>query len=245
MADLHLPIRPGTDLILLNGILAELIRGEMIDREFIRQHTNGWEEIDHDVTAWPVERSAAACGITSGQIKEAATMFGRAIHPLSMWSMGANQSTSGTKKNLAIINLHLATGTIGRPGCGPFSLTGQPNAMGGRGVRGLAHLLPGYRKISNPRDRIAVERAWGLPPKAIAPRPGLSAIEIFDGIMDGRIKAVWIICTNPAVSMPDLEHATRALAKAELVVAQDSFHPTDTTTYADVVLAAAHCPEKE
>ena len=245
LADLHLPIRPGTDVILLNAILAELIRGDLIDRKFIRDHTNGWEEICHQAMAWPLERSAAACGITPRQIKDAAMMFGRAPRPLSMWSMGANQSTSGTQKNLAIINLHLATGTIGRPGCGPFSLTGQPNAMGGREVGGLAHLLPGYRNISNPHDRIAVAQAWGVRPAALSPKAGLSALEIFDGIVDGRIKAVWIICTNPAVSMPDLDHAARALAKADLVVAQDSFHPTDTTTYADVVLPAAHWPEKE
>jgi ferredoxin-nitrate reductase len=245
LADLHLPIRPGTDLILLNAMLAELIRNELIDRKFIQEHTGGWEEIRHSVMAWPIERSAAACGIAPSQIREAATMFGRAPRPLSMWSMGANQSTSGTQKNLAIINLHLATGTIGRPGCGPFSLTGQPNAMGGRETGGLAHLLPGYRRVSNEGDRIAVARGWGLRPAAIAPEPGLSALEIFDGLTDGRVKAVWIICTNPAVSMPNLEHAARALAKADLVVAQDSFHPTDTTMYADVVLPAAHWPEKE
>jgi ferredoxin-nitrate reductase len=245
LADLHLPIRPGTDLILLNAILAELIRDERVDRDFIRDHTSGWKEIYQSVMAWPIERSAVSCGIAPSLIKDAATMFGLAPRPLSMWSMGANQSTSGTQKNLAIINLHLATGTIGRPGCGPFSLTGQPNAMGGRETGGLSHLLPGYRRISNEADRIAVARAWGLRPAAIASEPGLSALEIFDGLMDGRVKAVWIICTNPAVSMPNLDHAARALAKAELVVVQDSFHPTDTTMYADVVLPAAHWPEKE
>jgi ferredoxin-nitrate reductase len=245
LADLHLPILPGTDLILLNAILAELIRSERVDSEFIRQHTSGWEELCQSVTALPIERSAASCGIAPSQIREGAAMFGRAPRPLSMWSMGANQSTSGTQKNLALINLHLATGTIGRPGCGPFSLTGQPNAMGGRETGGLSHLLPGYRRVSNQDDRIAVARGWGLPPAAIASEPGLSALEIFDGLMDGRVKAVWIICTNPAASMPNLDHAARALAKADLVVVQDSFHPTDTTIYADVVLPAAHWPEKE
>jgi anaerobic selenocysteine-containing dehydrogenase len=245
LADLHLPIKPGTDLILLNAILAHLIRIEAIDGEFIRQHTHGWDALRENVTATPLERSAAQCGIAPDQIIETATLFGRAQRPLSMWSMGANQSSSGTKKNLGIINLHLATGKIGRPGCGPFSLTGQPNAMGGRETGGLAHLLPGYRRIANASDRVEVARLWGLGPSSIASSPGLSALEIFDGLLDGRVKAVWIICTNPAVSMPDLNHATRALAAAELVVVQDSFHPTDTTMHADVILPAAHWPEKE
>lgn len=244
-ADLHLPIKPGTDLILLNAILAHLIRSEAIDGEFIRQHTNGWEDLCERVMAWPIERTAALCRITPGQIIEAARLFGRAARPLSMWSMGANQSSSGTQKNLAVINLHLATGTIGRAGCGPFSLTGQPNAMGGRETGGLAHLLPGYRRIANAADRADVARQWGLGPAAISSRPGLSALEIFDGLLDGRVKAVWIICTNPAVSMPDLNYVTRALQAAELVVVQDSFHPTATTMYADVMLPAAHWPEKE
>ncbi|MGA2410421.1 MAG: molybdopterin-dependent oxidoreductase, partial [Candidatus Binataceae bacterium] len=245
LADLYLPVRPGADVVLLNAILAELIRQDLIDGEFIRQHTIGWETIRQNVITWPLARSATACGLRPEQIIQAAAMFGHARQPLSMWSMGANQSSSGTKKNLAVINLHLATGTIGRPGCGPFSLTGQPNAMGGREVGGLAHLLPGYRRIGNANDRAAVEHLWNIKPGSISPAPGRSALEIFDGLLRGSVKAIWIICTNPAVSMPDLDHAARALKAAELIITQDSFHPTDTTMLADLVLPAAQWPEKE
>jgi len=163
---------------------------------------------------------------------------------MTLWSMGVNQSHVGTDKNAAILNLHLATGQIGRPGAGPFSLTGQPNAMGGRETGGPAHLLPGYRRIADAEARATVERAWGVPPGRIAPVPGRSALEIFEGLASGAVRAIWILCTNPAASMPDLDVVERALRRAELVIVQDAYHPTETTRFADVLLPAAQWPEK-
>ncbi len=159
--------------------------------------------------------------------------------------MGVNQSRVGTDKNAAIINLHLATGQIGRPGAGPLSLTGQPNAMGGRETGGLAHLLPGYRAVTNAVDRGAVERHWGVPAGRIGATPGLSALEMFERLAAGEVKAIWILCTNPAASMPELDLVEKALRQAELVVVQDAYHPTETTEFADVLLPAAQWPEKD
>jgi ferredoxin-nitrate reductase len=159
--------------------------------------------------------------------------------------MGITQSRRGTDRNAAIINLHLATGQIGRPGAGPFSLTGQPNAMGGRETGGLAHLLPGYRSVVDPAARALVERHWGRPAGSIADTPGRSALEIFEGLNAGQIRAVWILCTNPAASMPDLDLVERALRQAELVIVQDAYHPTETSQFADVLLPAAQWPEKD
>jgi ferredoxin-nitrate reductase len=245
LADLHLSILPGSDLALFNAILGILIREHQIDEEFIAAHTNGWEAARAVALSWTVDRAAPRCRVKSEDIIRAARWFGQAERPLTIWSMGVNQASSGTAKALALLNLHLATGKIGKPGCGPLSLTGQPNAMGGREVGGLAHLLPGYRRVDTPSRRMEVERMWGVPPGRISSRPGLSAVEIFDSLARGVIKAIWIIGTNPAVSMPDLDQIERALRYAQLVVAQDSYHPTDTTKFADILLPAAQWPEKE
>ena len=166
---------------------------------------------------------------------------------MALWSMGVNQSIAGTRTNRAILNLCLATGNIGRPGAGPLSLTGQPNAMGGREVGGLAHLLPGYRKVASEDDRRAMTELWELPPDAagISATPGLPATDLFDALEDGRVKAVWICGTNPVVSMPDAERARAALRRAELVVCQDAYNPTETAALAHAVLPAAQWPEKQ
>ena len=158
--------------------------------------------------------------------------------------MGLNQSTVGMWKNNSLINLHLLTGQIGKPGAGPFSLTGQPNAMGGREVGLLAQPLPGYRFTEDPGHRAEVEEYWGRAEGTISARPGLTAVEMFRALESGRLKAIWIAATNPAVSLPDLHHVRRALAKAELVVVQDAYHPTETTRLADVLLPAAQWAEK-
>jgi anaerobic selenocysteine-containing dehydrogenase len=157
--------------------------------------------------------------------------------------MGLGQSTVGTAKCQSLIDLHLVLGQIGKPGAGPFSLTGQPNAMGGRELGGLAHLLPGFRMIENPEHRREVEQYWGVPIGSIAPHAGLTAIEIFQGLESGRIKAVWIVCNNALVTLPNLEQARRAFANAELIIAQDCFE-TETTLAADYVLPAAQWIEK-
>jgi ferredoxin-nitrate reductase len=245
LADLHLPILPGTDLALFNAILGVLICEGLLNEEFIAAHTDGWEAARAAALDWTVERASQVCQVPADDIFRTALWFGRAERPLTLWSMGINQSSSGTAKASALVNLHLATGTIGKPGCGPFSLTGQPNAMGGREVGGLAHLLPGYRCVTNQSHRAEVERLWGTPRGRIAPHPGLSAVEMFDSLARGTVKAIWIICTNPAVSMPDLDLVERALRYAHLVVVQDSYHPTDTTKFADILLPAAQWPEKE
>lgn len=245
LADLHLAIQPGTDLALLNAMLGVMIRERLIDEQFIADHTNHWEAARETALRWDPERAARVCGVGTRDIVEAALYFGRAARPLSFWSMGVNQSTAGTSKALALINLHLATGKIGKPGCGPFSLTGQPNAMGGREVGGLSHMLPGYRSVTNARHRAEVAHHWKVSAERISASPGLPAIQLFESLAAGKVKAVWIICTNPAVSMPDLDLIDRALRYAELVVVQDSFHPTDTSLYADVLLPAAQWPEKE
>ena len=245
LADLHLPLRPGSDIALLNSMLHVLWREGLLDARFIAEHTSGWNELCAVIEGYPPERGAALTGLSREIIVAAALRFGRAHAALSLWSMGVNQSHAGTDKNAAILNLHLATGQIGRPGAGPFSLTGQPNAMGGRETGGLSHLLPGYRLVADPAARAAVERHWGLAPGSMSPAPGRSALEIVEGLAAGEVRAVWILCTNPAASMPDLDLVEKALRQAELVVVQDAYHPTETTRFADVLLPAAQWPEKD
>src|SRR4030095_2796422 len=208
-------------------------------------HTPGWGGLEVVMAAWPPERAADVTGLSAGSIEAAALLFGGATAALTLWSMGINQSRHGTDKNAAIINLHLATGQIGRPGAGPFSLTGQPNAMGGRETGGLAHLPPGYRHGGGPGARAVVERHWGIPAGRIGSVPGRSALEIFEGLLDGSVRAGWILCTNPAASMPALDPLEKALRQAELVIVQDAYHPTETSRFADVLLPAAQWPEKD
>jgi ferredoxin-nitrate reductase len=242
-ADLHLPVRPGTDLALLAAMLHVIEREDLVDAAFVEHHTTGWERALEVARAWRPERAADVCGVPAADIERAALAFGRAGAAMALWSMGANQSSVGTLKNRALINLCLATGNVGRPGTGPLSLTGQPNAMGGRETGGLAHLLPGYREVTAAGHRAEIERHWGLGP--IAPEPGLPAVELFDAVADGRVKAVWIVATNPAVSLPRSGRVRAALERAELVVVQDAHHPTETSALAHAVLPAAAWPEKE
>ena len=157
--------------------------------------------------------------------------------------MGVNQSRVGTLKNRALINLCLATGNIGRPGSGPLSLTGQPNAMGGRETGGLASLLPGYRKVTSAEDRAEVRRFWNAP--GIAPEPGLAATELVEALEERRIKVLWIVATNPVVSQPDAGRFAAALRRADLVICQDAYFPTETAALAHVLLPAAQWPEKD
>jgi anaerobic selenocysteine-containing dehydrogenase len=225
-------------------MLHVLRKDGLLDRRFIEERTRGWAELQPVIARYPPERAAALTGLSAEIIAAAARRFGAARAAMTLWSMGVNQSHVGTDKNAAILNLHLATGQIARPGAGPFSLTGQPNAMGGRETGGLAHLLPGYRLVADPEARAAVERHWGVPPGRIAPTPGRAALEIFEGLASGEVRAVWILCTNPAASMPDTDLVEKALRQAELVVVQDAYHPTETSVFADVLLPAAQWPEK-
>ncbi|HWH92589.1 MAG TPA: molybdopterin-dependent oxidoreductase [Baekduia sp.] len=244
-ADLHLAVRPGTDLPLLNAMLCVLERDGLLDEAFIALHTSGFAETMEVARAWPVERAAEVCGVAAADIERAAELFGAAGAAMTLWSMGANQSAVGTLKNRALINLCLATGNLGRPGCGPLSLTGQPNAMGGREVGGLAHLLPGYRRVDDAVDRAAMEEHWGVPAGTLSAVPGLTATELVDGLLEGRVRAVLVAATNPVVSLPDGARVRAALERAELLVVQDCHHPTETSALAHVVLPAAAWPEKE
>ncbi|MDX2189726.1 MAG: molybdopterin-dependent oxidoreductase [Bacteroidota bacterium] len=244
MADLHLQINPGTDIVLFHAIGRLLIEKEAIDLEFINNHTDGFEIYKETVFKRTLKESASICGIKAEDIQWAATYISRSQGFLTMWTMGLNQSVIGVNKNLSLINLNLITGHIGKPGSGPFSLTGQPNAMGGREVGGLANLLPAHRDLSKPEHRTEVEQFWNSPVK-IAPKPGLTATEMFDALADGRMKAIWIVCTNPLVSLPDVRKAEEALKNAKFVVVQDSSWLSDTTKFADVILPAASWAEKE
>src|SRR5262249_31939615 len=239
-----LPRRPGSAIAVPNAMLHVLWRENLLAEPFVADHTTGWERLRPVIERYPPERGAALTGLSPEIIVAAARRFGRARAALSLWSMGINQSHVGTDKNAAIINLHLATGQIGRPGAGPFSLTGQPNAMGGRETGGLAHLLPGYRLVADPDDRAAVERHWAVAEGTLPAVPGRPALEIFEGLASGAVRAVWILCTNPAASMPDLDLVEKALRQADLVVVQDAYHPTETTRFADVLLPATQWPEK-
>ena len=244
-ADLHLPIRPGTDIALLNSMLYVMLEENLVDRDFIARHADGFAGLLKVIKKYPPKAAEEICGVPECLIVEGALIFGKADKALSLWSMGVNQSTVGVHKNNAINNLHLATGKIGKPGCGPFSLTGQPNAMGGREVGGLSHLLPGYRSVQDPKHREEVARFWGVPCEKISSEPGLPALEQFEALAERKLKAIWILCTNPAASAPDTERIERALRQAELVVVQDAYHPTATSRLAHVILPAAQWSEKE
>ena len=244
-ADLHLPIRPGSDIALLNSMLYVLLDENLIDRQFIARQTKGFAALLDTIKRYPPKLAEKICGVPECLIVEAALIFGMAKTAMSLWSMGVNQSSAGVHKNNAIHNLHLATGKIGKPGCGPFSLTGQPNAMGGREVGGLSHMLPGYRSVENSKHRQEVERFWGVPCASISPEPGLPALEQFEALAAGKLKALWILCTNPAASAPETDLIEKALRQAELVVVQDAYHPTATSRLAHVLLPAAQWSEKE
>lgn len=244
-AEVYLPVAPGGDIALLNALGRMLLLMGAADCEFVECHTNGFEEYRRYLLAQDFNELCTASGVPEAQLYQLARLLGGARAFLSFYCMGLNQSTVGMWKNNSLINLHLLTGQIGKPGAGPFSLTGQPNAMGGRETGLLSHQLPGYRTVESAEDRQQVEHHWGLPVGSISGRVGLTAVEMFRALEQGRLKAIWIAGTNPAVSLPDLHQVRRALARAELVIVQDAYHPTETTRYADVVLPAAQWGEKE
>ncbi|SDJ85296.1 nitrate reductase [Pseudomonas indica] len=243
LADLHLAIQPGTDVALFHGILHILMWEGWIDRRFIDAHTQGFDELKSLVRDYSPAMVAELCGISLDDLQTCARMIGSAPSFLSLWCMGLNQSSAGSAKNSALINLHLATGQIGRPGAGPFSLTGQPNAMGGRETGSLSNLLPGHRDAANPQHRAEVAGYWGI--DALPDAPGLTAIELFEAVRAGKIKALWIACTNPAQSLPDQQKIHEALATCPFVVVQEAFFTTETCRYADLLLPAASWGEKE
>lgn len=243
-ADLHLAIRPGTDIDLLNGIAHLLMRWGKIDQSFIEECTNNFSAFAEVIKYYRPEVVAERCGITQRDLETAAQYWSQSQRVLSMWSMGVNQSSEGTAKVRTVINLHLMTGQIGKPGCGPFSLTGQPNAMGGRETGGLSNILPGYRSVKNPQHRAEVEEFWGVPSGRIPPTPGLTAWEMITGLETGAVQFLWITATNPAVSLPDLERTKAALRRSPFTVYQEAYYPTETTAYAHVLLPSTQWGEK-
>ena len=244
-ADLHLQIQPGTDVALFNAMLHHIIWQGWIAPDYMAAHTEGFAALKDLVRDYSPRMAADICGVSADDIMLAASWFAQSPASLSLYCMGLNQSSHGTDKNLALINLHLATQQIGRAGAGPFSLTGQPNAMGGREVGGMATMLAAHRDYGNAQHRADVAAYWQLPPERISDQPGLAAVDMFAAIERGDIKAVYIACTNPAHSMPNLQQVHAALRKAELVVVQDCFDNTETLAFADVALSATGWGEKE
>jgi len=243
-ADLHLAIRPGSDITLLNGIGHLLLRWGALDPEFIDGCTRDFAAYTEVLRHYEPEIVAERCGIAVADLETAARTWAKAKAVLSLWSMGLNQSSEGTAKVRSLINLHLMTGNIGRPGAGPFSLTGQPNAMGGREAGGLSHILPGYRLVKNPDHRRQVEQFWGLPPGHISPTPGLAVGEMMLALEHQRVGLLWIAATNPAVSLPDLNRTKAALCQSPFTIYQDAYYPTETAEFAHLLLPAAQWGEK-
>lgn len=244
-ADLHLAIAPGTDLALLCGLGHLLLERGGVDGAFVAARTEGFAALETLWRAWDPERAAAVCGIAAADLRQLADWWLEAAGVLSLWSMGVNQSREGTATVAGICNLHLTSGQIGRPGAGPFSLTGQPNAMGGREVGGLAQLLPGYRAVTDAGHRAEVERHWGLTPGSIAPQPGLSAWELIEAMERGELDLWWVTATNPLVSMPSLDRVRAAVARCPLVVLSEAYAGTETEAVAHLVLPAAQWSEKD
>ena len=243
-ADLHLAIRPGTDLVLLHGLGHLLLEASALDPAFIAAHTDGWPELEALWRQWTPERVCGLCGIEEADLRQLASWWAEAAAALSLWSMGVNQSREGTATVAGLCNLHLVTGQIGREGAGPFSLTGQPNAMGGREVGGLAQLLPGYRSVSDPQHRAAVEAHWGFAPGSIAAQPGLAVWQQIEAMERGALGLWWVAATNPLVSMPSLDRVKAAAARCPLVVLSEAYAGTETAAVAHLLLPAAQWSEK-
>jgi assimilatory nitrate reductase catalytic subunit len=244
-ANLHLAIEGGTDAWLFNGLLAYLAAHGAIDRTFVDNHTEGVEAAigAASATAGEPRHVAERCGLLVADVETFYGWFAGTERVVTLFSQGVNQSSSGTDKANSLINCHLLTGRIGKPGAGPFSITGQPNAMGGREVGGLANTLAAHLDLASEADRQLVQDFWGSP--RIADRAGLKAVELFEAIDAGRIRAVWIMATNPVVSLPDADRTRRALANCEFVVVSDCMSDTDTMRLAHVALPAAAWGEKD
>ncbi len=242
-ANVHLQLNPGTDVTLHHAIGRCLIEAGKIDENFIIDHAEGFDKYKSTVMERTLEEASEICGVPVENIRLAASYIGDAKGFITMWTMGLNQSVIGVNKNLSLINLNLITGHIGKPGSGPFSLTGQPNAMGGREVGGMANLLSAHRNLADPAHRAEVAKFWGVP--SVPEKPGLTATEMFEALNSGKLKAIWIVCTNPLISIPDVRIAEEGLKKAKFVVVQDITNKLETLKYADVVLPAAAWTEKE
>jgi len=245
IVDLHLPIRSGQDSVLFNGLLTHLNDSGEINKLFVNNCTEGLQETLEAAyeSSGSVEIVADKCGLSIEQIEQFYTLFARKEKVVTLFSQGVNQSTGGTDKVNSIINCHLLSGRIGRPGMGPFSITGQPNAMGGREVGGLANQLASHMDLENPQHRKIVQQHWHSP--VIADKAGYKAVALFDAVLTGKIKALWVIGTNPAVSLPDNNRVREALQKCDFLVVSDCVEDTDTAVFADVLLPAATWGERD
>ncbi|AKG34849.1 sulfite reductase subunit alpha [Paenibacillus durus] len=244
-AHLFMQIRPGTDLALLNGLLHLLVKNGHTDPAFIAEFTSGFESMPEFLEDYPPDKVAEITGIPEADIRKAAEWIGGAPNWMSCWTMGLNQSTHGTWHTNAICNLHLATGAICRPGSGPFSLTGQPNAMGGREMGYMGPGLPGQRSVLDEADRRFIEEMWKVPKGTLRTEAGTGTVSMFESMKSGDIKACWIICTNPVATVPNRKNVIAGLEAAELVITQDAFLDTETNRFADILLPGALWSEAE
>ncbi|VBA59782.1 Nitrate reductase [Mycobacterium attenuatum] len=244
-ADLFLQIAPGTDLALLNGLLRLIVENDYTDPHFIAEFTEGWEAMPSFLEQFPPEKVSEITGLPVEDIRTAARWIGEATNWMSCWTMGLNQSTHGTWNTNALCNLHLATGAICKPGNGPFSLTGQPNAMGGREMGYMGPGLPGQRWVLSAADREFAEQQWGIPHGSLRTEVSAGVVDMFSRMAAGDIKACWIMCTNPVATVANRKTVLAGLEKAELVISQDAFAETETNQYATVLLPAALWAESE
>jgi assimilatory nitrate reductase catalytic subunit len=243
LADAHLPLKAGSDVALFNGLLHYLIQNDAIDNQYINAHCEGWATTAKAVASSDLTTTALLCDLTEQELEQFYQLFAQSKSSVTFYSQGVNQSSQGVDKCNAIINCHLATGKIGKLGSGPFSITGQPNAMGGREVGGLANMLAAHMNIEDKTHRDLVQEFWQSP--TICQKSGAKAVDLFDKINSGEIKAVWIMATNPLVSMPNRNVVEQALKKCEFVVVSDCMEKNDTLTYADVKLPATTWGEKD
>lgn len=244
MADIYLPLKPRSDLALINAMLRIVIDEELYDKEFVSEHTSGFEELRASLARYTLDYATQITGLAPELIRQTALLYASAKAGFIGWTMGVNHSTKGTETVNAINNLALITGNIGRKGASPFSITGQCNAMGTREA-GFTSGIPGYRKFENELDRRDIARLWNVPTERIPIQRGLAYPDIVEGAVAGKIRALWILGTNPLVSFPNIDVLKHGLGNLEFLVVQDGFHPTPTTELADLVLPAAIWGEKE
>ena len=242
-ADLHLPIKPGTDVVLWNALLGYLVENGLVDESYVASHVNGFEQTIAVLDSKPIDDVAELTGISATDLRCFFAMFGGTERVVTVFSQGVNQSIAGTDKVNAIINCHLATGRLGRPGMGAFSITGQPNAMGGREVGGMANMLAAHMEIQNENHREIVREYWGAP--NLVTDAGLKAVDMFRAVREGKIKVLWIMATNPAASMPEALHVREALAACPCVIVSDVVSQNDTLQYADIRLPSLAWGEKD
>ncbi len=242
IADLHLPLAPGSDVALFQGLFNALKLGDVCDRAFVARHTNNVQSVAASAKPYDIFTVSEATGLPIEDISTFYNWFAATEKTVTVYSQGVNQAEDGTDRVNTIINAHLFTGRIGRPGMGPFSVTGQPDAMGGREVGGLANQLACHMELDNPDDRRRVQQFWDSP--KIATKPGLMAVDLFDAVYEGHIKAIWIMATNPVVSMPNANKVREALRRCDFVVVSDVMAHTDTSRYADIVLPSTAWGEK-